>query len=479
MRSWSPARSSTRSRSVRRTCGCRWPTCSPAPRPRCAAWGCGSGARENPDRLSGGGRQRLAIACALAMGSPLLVLDEPTANLDPRGIEEVYAALGRARRSGRPRDPARRAQPRRGDRLRRPRRRARSGGPARGGRHRSTPCCATAPTSCMRWACGCRSPRSPRCACAAPGSALEPLPLTPAELRAALEAAPAGRRRPSKRRSASLDEPGPDERSPSRVDERIVADDRSRSGTRSSTVRGLTLRRGRSDSAARHRPRRAAAASSSPSSARTAPARRRLIQAIAGVIPPPRGTVHVGGPRRRPQRLAHALVAHRVRLPEPRAPVHRAHRVRRDRARPAAAAPARRRGPRAHRGAARAIRAHRQGPDRTRSSSPAARSVGSRSAPRSSPARRCSHSTSRRSGRIAPAPTSCWRSCASSTDEGTTILVVTHDMQLVAEYADRTVVLADGRVARPRRNRRGLRRRRPHRAGRAPAAAAARVRCAA
>ncbi|WP_315900755.1 energy-coupling factor transporter ATPase [Microbacterium esteraromaticum] len=47
----------------------------------------------NPDLLSGGGRQRLAIACALAMRSRVIVLDEPTANLDPQGIDDVYDAL--------------------------------------------------------------------------------------------------------------------------------------------------------------------------------------------------------------------------------------------------------------------------------------------------------------------------------------------------------------------------------------------------
>lgn len=48
----------------------------------------------NPDLLSGGGRQRLAIACALAMRSQVVVLDEPTANLDPQGTSDVYDALG-------------------------------------------------------------------------------------------------------------------------------------------------------------------------------------------------------------------------------------------------------------------------------------------------------------------------------------------------------------------------------------------------
>ena len=46
--------------------------------------------------LSGGQKQRLALAGVIAMRPGVILLDEPTANLDPAGVAEVRDAVGRA-----------------------------------------------------------------------------------------------------------------------------------------------------------------------------------------------------------------------------------------------------------------------------------------------------------------------------------------------------------------------------------------------
>lgn len=54
----------------------------------------------SPFELSGGQRRMVAIAGTLAMGPEVLVMDEPTAGLDPRGRRRLEAVVGNLRDAG-------------------------------------------------------------------------------------------------------------------------------------------------------------------------------------------------------------------------------------------------------------------------------------------------------------------------------------------------------------------------------------------
>jgi energy-coupling factor transport system ATP-binding protein len=376
---------------------------------------------ENPDRLSGGGRQRLAIACALAMGSPLLVLDEPTANLDPQGIEEVYAALADLVADGERAillvehnlDAAigfidRAVVLDHDGRL------IADGSVDAVLRDRAAELHAMGvwlPTSALA---ALRLRRA--------GYALEPLPLTPAELRAALQAA---------------DDPA----SPiARADGPPAV----RAGEPLIRVRGLSLRRGRADVLREIdldvRRGEFVAVVGANGAGKTS-----LIQAIAGVVPPPRGTVHVDGldVGRADTRTLSSRIGFVFQNPEHQFIANTvfdelAHGLRQQRL-PDAEVRARTEELLARFGLTAKADTH-----------PFLLSGGQK--------RRLSVGTAL----VAGAPVLALDEPTFGQDraradellgllrelnrEGTTILVVTHDMQLVSEYADRVVVMKDGRV---------------------------------
>src|SRR5258708_27525153 len=54
----------------------------------------------DPMSLSGGEKQRLAIASVLALRPSVIVLDEPTTDLDPEGRAEVFELIKKLRAQG-------------------------------------------------------------------------------------------------------------------------------------------------------------------------------------------------------------------------------------------------------------------------------------------------------------------------------------------------------------------------------------------
>lgn len=55
---------------------------------------------KNPFELSGGEKQRVALASITAMDPPILVIDEPTSQLDPQGTESIFAIISWLKKQG-------------------------------------------------------------------------------------------------------------------------------------------------------------------------------------------------------------------------------------------------------------------------------------------------------------------------------------------------------------------------------------------
>ncbi len=387
---------------------------------------------ENPDRLSGGGRQRLAIACALAMGSPLLVLDEPTANLDPQGIEEVYAALAELVADG---DRAILLVEHNLDAaigfvdravvLDQEGRLVADGSVDAVLRGRAAELHALGvwlPTSALA---ALRLRRA--------GFTLDPLPLTPGELRAALEAAP----NPHDR--------APIHTLPAQENVDSDADVRTRPAAPSLvSVRGLSLRRGRTevlhDIDLDVRRGEFVAVVGANGAGKTS-----LIQAIAGVVPPPRGTVHVDGldVGRNDTRALASRIGFVFQNPEHQFIANTvydelAHGLRLRRL-PDAEVRERTEGLLERFGLTAKAQTHPfllSGGQKRRLSVGTALVAGA-------PVLALDEPTFGQDRARADELMALLREL---NQDGTTVLVVTHDMQLVAEYADRMIVMADGRI---------------------------------
>lgn len=55
---------------------------------------------KDPNKLSGGQRQRVAFASIIAMDSDILVIDEPTSQLDPQGTSDVFKIIHSLKEQG-------------------------------------------------------------------------------------------------------------------------------------------------------------------------------------------------------------------------------------------------------------------------------------------------------------------------------------------------------------------------------------------